>query len=538
MNNQASIEGRMSIHKIVDIESARVGNMDRPSPRLKKTFMRGKEKFTRSSVYQISADEPFRLSAQSIPATLSLTARLTRFLLVAASGHFVTGVVSTLVLSLALAISGYSLTSAWQVFLAWGAIRIGLYLFSGPVRIFTSPLVRKSTKSLIQVELLLFLLLAASGFLFGLPTDRFTLFIFGTLNIFSLVLLSYASRAGMNFWRAVHTENGTVQLEKQVIIVGTGDRAKNIADTVLSAPELNTSLRGFLDYHRHDLWRYRDVPLMGHPDAVRRIIAEGQVDAIIIAVDLEDLPQTKSLFTAAEEMGVTIYLLPDMYQQRVARSEVGSIDGTATYVYRSVPDNRGGLIAKSVIDRIGALAALIITSPVMIATAIAIKLDSHGPVMFKQRRCGKNGRVFEIFKFRTMCSDAEAKKKDLSAHNQMSGPVFKMKADPRITKVGRFLRKYSIDELPQLFNVLFGEMSLVGPRPPLPTEVINYEPWQHRKLSVRPGLTCIWQVNGRNTIDFEDWMRLDLQYIDNWSLWQDAKILAKTIPTVLKGSGL
>ncbi len=521
---------------VIDIEHAETGT--RPSPRLKKAFTQKREKLTRSSVYQISADEPFRLSAQSIPATLSLTARLARFLLVAASGHFVTGVVSSLVLYLALTISGYTLSTAWPVFAAWGAIRIGLYLFSGPVRTFTSPLVRKSTKSLIQVETLLFLLLAAGSFLFGLPTDRFALFMFGALNVFSLVLLSYTSRVGMNYWRSVHTENGTVQLEKQVIIVGTGDRAKNIADTVLSAPELNTSLRGFLDYSRHDLWRYRDIPLMGHPDAIRRIIAEGQVDAIIIAVDLEDLPKTKSLFTAAEEMGVTIYLLPDLYQQRVARSEVGSIDGTATYVYRSVPDNRAGLIAKSVIDRIGALCGLLIASPVMLAAAIAIKIDSHGPVLFKQRRCGKNGRVFEIFKFRTMCSDAEAKKKELSVHNQMSGPVFKMKADPRITKVGRFLRKYSIDELPQLFNVLFGEMSLVGPRPPLPTEVINYEPWQHRKLSVRPGLTCIWQVNGRNAIDFEDWMRLDLQYIDNWSLWQDAKILAKTIPTVLKGSGL
>ena len=189
------------------------------------------------------------------------------------------------------------------------------------------------------------------------------------------------------------------------------------------------------------------------------------------------------------------------------------------------------------IDKAGALAGLILAMPLMFITAVAIKLESRGPVLFKQVRLGLNGRTFHLYKFRTMCDGAETQKDRLRAMNEMSGPAFKIKDDPRITPVGRLLRKYSIDELPQFLNVLKGEMSLVGPRPPLPKEVAQYEPWQHRKLSVKPGVTCLWQVNGRNEIDFDDWMRLDLEYIDNWSLWLDTKLLARTIPAVIKSRG-
>ncbi len=173
----------------------------------------------------------------------------------------------------------------------------------------------------------------------------------------------------------------------------------------------------------------------------------------------------------------------------------------------------------------------------MIITSLAIKLESRGPVFFTQSRSGLNGKQFGFIKFRSMFLDAEKQKEKLLDKNEMSGPVFKISNDPRITTVGKFIRKYSIDELPQLFNVLKGEMSLVGPRPPIPEEVSKYKPWQRRKLSVKPGITCKWQVEGRNQIDFEEWMELDLEYIDNWSLWEDSKILAKTIPAVLKGDG-
>ena len=173
----------------------------------------------------------------------------------------------------------------------------------------------------------------------------------------------------------------------------------------------------------------------------------------------------------------------------------------------------------------------------MLSLALLIKLTSKGPVFFKQERCGLNGRKFTMFKFRTMVEDADQMKDLLAEKNEMDGPVFKITNDPRLTKVGKFLRKFSLDELPQLFNVLRGDMSLVGPRPPLPKEVSQYDPWQRRKLSMKPGLTCLWQINGRNNINFERWMKMDLEYIDNWSLWLDTKILLKTVPAVILGTG-
>jgi exopolysaccharide biosynthesis polyprenyl glycosylphosphotransferase len=192
---------------------------------------------------------------------------------------------------------------------------------------------------------------------------------------------------------------------------------------------------------------------------------------------------------------------------------------------------------KRVLDVVGALLAIALTSPIWIAAAIAIKLDSPGPVFFVQQRSGRNNRPFPCVKFRTMVVDAEARLEELRKRNEISGPVFKVKDDPRLTRAGRVLRKYSIDELPQFLNVLVGQMSLVGPRPPIPKEVRSYEPDQVRRLSVRPGITGLWQVSGRNRIAFEDWVRLDLQYIDEWSLWLDFQILVATIPAVLGGEG-
>jgi exopolysaccharide biosynthesis polyprenyl glycosylphosphotransferase len=196
------------------------------------------------------------------------------------------------------------------------------------------------------------------------------------------------------------------------------------------------------------------------------------------------------------------------------------------------------LLAKRAVDTVVSLAALIVLAPLMVTVAILIKVTSPGPVFFAQDRVGMNQRRFRIYKFRSMCIDAEEKKKELAHLNEIAdGPAFKMKNDPRITKIGRFIRKTSIDELPQLFNVLHGEMSLVGPRPPLPDEVKKYE-WLFRKrLSVKPGITCVWQISGRSNITFERWMEMDNEYIENWSIWLDIKILFKTVPAVLLGRG-
>jgi len=199
---------------------------------------------------------------------------------------------------------------------------------------------------------------------------------------------------------------------------------------------------------------------------------------------------------------------------------------------------RIALALKRAVDIAGALVGLVVFAPVMLVTAILIKLDDRGAVLFRQERVGKEGKHFLMLKFRTMGPDAESRKTELYAKNEMSGPVFKIRRDPRVTRVGYFLRKFSVDELPQFLHVLKGELSLVGPRPALPEEVAKYEPWQRKRLEITPGLTCLWQVSGRNELDFADWVRLDLEYVERRSLWLDTKILAKTIPTVLKGTGV
>jgi len=196
------------------------------------------------------------------------------------------------------------------------------------------------------------------------------------------------------------------------------------------------------------------------------------------------------------------------------------------------------IVIKRGIDIFLALLLITLTAPFFVFIALAIKLTSPGPVFFKQVRCGLNGRRFNILKFRTMVVNAAALKSELEELNEVSGPVFKIKKDPRVTATGRFLRKFSLDEIPQFINVLKGDMSIVGPRPPIPSEVRKYDLWQRRRLSVRPGITCLWQINGRNGIDFEEWMKLDLEYIDKWNLSLDMKIILKTIPSVLKGTGV
>ena len=194
-------------------------------------------------------------------------------------------------------------------------------------------------------------------------------------------------------------------------------------------------------------------------------------------------------------------------------------------------------MAKRAFDVITTSAILLVLWPLMLAIAIAIKITSRGPIVFKQVRVGEGGRHFWCYKFRSMCADAEDRKKELMHLNEASGPVFKIKRDPRITRIGALIRKTSLDELPQLFNVLKGDMSLVGPRPAIPSEVAQYQVWQRRRLRMRPGLTCLWALNGRDQVDFETWMKMDMQYIDNWSLSLDWKILFQTIPQVVLGKG-
>jgi len=324
----------------------------------------------------------------------------------------------------------------------------------------------------------------------------------------------------------------------RAFILGSGLQATKAADAILNCAKLKTELIGFVDSRRTGMWRYRDIPLIGNYDDLLRLIQNARIDFLAVAPEPQDFIDILPLVQAAEQIGVTIYLMTQFFQPGISKSSAVNIGGIPTLRFSSVPEKTVSLGLKEMLDRISALFGIIAITPLLAITSLIIKLDSPGPVLFKQPRTGKNGRPFLLWKFRTMTVDAEKRKEELQSLNEMSGPVFKIKNDPRVTRVGRFLRKYSIDELPQLFNILMGEMSLVGPRPPLPSEVEKFEPWQRRKLSVKPGLTCLWQTNGRNNVDFDEWMKLDLKYIDNWSLWEDAKIIVRTIPTVLKGSGI
>jgi exopolysaccharide biosynthesis polyprenyl glycosylphosphotransferase len=267
------------------------------------------------------------------------------------------------------------------------------------------------------------------------------------------------------------------------------------------------------------------------------LLEEEAIDELIYARKGFDNEEIKQLIFACEEIGVTFRMRSQLFTMVATKAHLNYFDEIPFLTFTNTPTDYMALLAKSVFDKLFALFAILLSSPVLILLMVLIKLDSKGPIFFIQKRVGLRGRIFGVYKFRTMVVNAEALKDQLMSQNEQQGPVFKMKKDPRITRVGRFLRKTSLDELPQFFNVLFGDMSVVGPRPPVPREVAQYERWQLRRLSMKPGITCIWQVSGRNEISFEEWMRLDLQYIDSWSLKLDVILIIKTIGVVLKADG-
>jgi exopolysaccharide biosynthesis polyprenyl glycosylphosphotransferase len=271
------------------------------------------------------------------------------------------------------------------------------------------------------------------------------------------------------------------------------------------------------------------------PDLLHLHSANG----VIIQARHSNLGQIEEVIRTCELEGVEVWLVADFFQTRISRKSFDYFHGRPTLVFRTAPEASWPRVTKDLIDLFGAFVLFLATSPVLLLTAALIKLTSPGPILFRQERSGLNGRPFTMLKFRTMDTDAEQRQHELERLNEMSGPVFKLTNDPRITPLGKYLRKFSIDEFPQLLNVLRGEMSLVGPRPLPVDQVRRFNEMAHRRrLSVKPGLTCLWQTRGRNEVtSFEEWVRLDLEYIDHWSIWLDLVILFKTIPVVLLGKG-
>jgi exopolysaccharide biosynthesis polyprenyl glycosylphosphotransferase len=283
---------------------------------------------------------------------------------------------------------------------------------------------------------------------------------------------------------------------------------------------------------RHPAWGVRVVGRVARPgpdvaDGVDEVVVVGEVAA-------EDLA---GLATSCEEVGVALSLEARFLGTRTARAELRDLDGLSLLTLSTTPSHGAALAVKRAIDLVGAALGLALVAPLLAATALAIRLDDGGPALFVQERVGRHGRRFRLLKLRTMRVGAEAERPALEADNALVGPAFKLAVDPRVTRVGRWLRRFSVDELPQLFNVVRGEMSLVGPRPPLPDEVARYARWQRRRLSMRPGLTGLWQVSARDEADVSRWIALDLRYIDHWSLLGDLWLLLRTVPVVLVGRG-
>jgi len=245
----------------------------------------------------------------------------------------------------------------------------------------------------------------------------------------------------------------------------------------------------------------------------------------------------EDLFLSLQEQGIRTRFALNVFPHTRAKVDLEELDGVPLLTFSTSPNRPVQLFVKRAFDVGLAMLLLLIGLPLVGLVALAIKVSMGGAVLFRQTRCGLNGRSFTLYKFRTMVEDAEERQRELLHLNEMDGPVFKLRFDPRVTAVGRFLRKFSLDEIPQLWNVLRGDMSLVGPRPPIPEEVAQYQRWQRRRLAMKPGLTCLWQISGRNDLDFDRWMQLDLEYIDNWSPVLDFKILLRTIPVVLSGRG-
>jgi exopolysaccharide biosynthesis polyprenyl glycosylphosphotransferase len=336
--------------------------------------------------------------------------------------------------------------------------------------------------------------------------------------------MHYVRRRGLNY--------------RSLLVVGTGRRAADFINKIQNHPEWGLKIIGAVDDEPgRGIKKVKDIKIIGTIKDISNILHRHAVDEVIFMVPRLRLNHIENAVNACETEGIKATIAVDLFDLKIARAHQTELDGIPLLTFETTVAEEWQLFIKRAMDVVLSGLGIIILSPLLLISAALIKLTSSGPVFFRQRRLGLNGRKFVLYKFRTMYEGADEDLSKVEDVSEKDRPDFRKKKVQWITPVGRILRKFSIDELPQLFNVFVGHMSFIGPRPTVPDEVSLYESWQRRRFSMKPGITCLWQIRGRNKIGFEEWMKLDLEYLDNWSLWLDFKILVKTIPVVLFGIG-
>jgi exopolysaccharide biosynthesis polyprenyl glycosylphosphotransferase len=377
------------------------------------------------------------------------------------------------------------------------------------------------------------LTLAATGWLLRLDfVSRPFLILFATLDLLFLIALKLALRLGARRVRKSGFNYRTL------LIVGINPRAEEVARIIAEHPHWGLKLVGFVAPNGDHTAEVAGTPVLGSADDLPEILQNEVVDEVIFVLSRRQLEEFEESFLLCSELGIRARVAL-YFPHMKARVVLEELEGIPLLTFTNTPGAPFPMFVKRLQDLSASALGIVLTLPLVPLIAVAVKLGSRGPVLYSQIRCGLNGRRFKLLKFRTMHEGSDQRLDEVAHLNEVEGgPAFKARRDPRVTPVGRVLRKLSLDELPQLYNVFLGDMSLVGPRPPIPDEVEQYERWQRRRLSMKPGITGLWQVSGRAGLDdFKNWIALDLAYIDQWSLWLDLKILLKTIPTVLSTRG-
>jgi exopolysaccharide biosynthesis polyprenyl glycosylphosphotransferase len=372
-----------------------------------------------------------------------------------------------------------------------------------------------------------------SIFIFKLQNiSRFMILVFGFLNLITLFSVRIMVYRVIKYFRlkGYNTRN---------VVVIADESSDEFVERILENKEWGYIVK-YIVTNSSFLYKKYKGQIDVHPERIslRNLMDIDVIDEVIYCKNEINQNNLKGLIHDCEEVGVVFRMQSQLFNKSASKAHINHFDDTPFLTFDNTPSDHFAFKVKNAFSVVVSSLILVIWSPIMLIIALLIKLTSKGPVFFKQKRVGLRGRTFYMYKFRTMVINAEDLQESLMAFNEADGPAFKIKNDPRITPIGRFLRKSGLDELPQFFNVLIGDMSLVGPRPPIPSEVKKYERWQLRRLSMKPGITCTWQIKpNRNDISFEDWMKMDLQYIDNWSNKLDLILFFKTIRTMIKGSG-